>query len=128
MTFEERKGIAVVKDLIDEYKYSEETEGYEWGNEIKGLETVLNLIKEQQEKIEDCKKCFIRDNLHICIEEIEKQDKMIKYLVKETIELDEVGFTECNGCKNNDGIYKSENEKCIECRKIYYGKKVGYIK
>lgn len=41
----------------------------------------------------------------------------IKYLIQHILDTEEVGWVECNGCKNKD-------KKCIECRIEYFKNKM----
>lgn len=56
----------------------------------KAIETILDLIQTQQEEIEDCKKCVLRDEVHNYIEEIEKKDTLINTMQAEFERLEDL--------------------------------------
>lgn len=58
------------------------------------------------------------------INKYKEQEQFIDWLVGYILDVDEIGYAECSGCKNDKyvGMYRSENKKCVECRIEYFKK------
>lgn len=64
-------------------------------------------------------KCIVfREDVEILINKYKEQEQFIDWLVGYILDVDEIGYAECSGCKNDKyvGMYRSENKKCVECR------------
>ena len=83
--------------------------------EVDAVETVLNELERYKQLINNK-----NARLSEYAEDVAKRDKVIDEMAKEILDIDEIGMEKCNGCINDTGIYKSDNEECIDCIKRIY--------
>ena len=67
--------------------------------------------------------CF---QIKVLEEQNKEHEDFEKFLVGYILDVDEIGFSDCNGCKNTRSFCSGEKErnKCIECRIEYFKKNV----
>ena len=119
MTNEQRKAI---NKLNKDKKCSLDYEGYITIVRVANLDTVLSLIKENQEKIEKYEKIYREYDCYRWVKELDKKDKQIdlmaEYMSKQDIEEDI-----CMKNKTNPDWCNENYTNCKDCIKQYFERK-----
>lgn len=120
MTTEQREAI----EICEHYKNILYACNYEEGTERTGqaIDTVLSLIKEQQEKIAKYEKIYKEYDCYRWVKELDKKDKQIDLIIDEFYKKAKIS-TKCYLQKSVEECMKYKN--CKECLKQYFANKVN---
>ena len=127
MTNEQREAIENLSEInnLSEEELQKENENITAildYTDLKSLDTVLSLIKEQQEKIAKYEKIYKEYDCYRWVKELDKKDKIIDLMAEFIATLD----IEEDICANieNDNCDKMAFGECENCIKQYFADKV----
>ncbi len=131
MTNEQREAIENLSEInnLSEEELQKENENITAildYTDLKSLDTVLSLIKEQQEKIAKYEKIYKEYDCYRWVKELDKKDKIIDLMAEFIATLD----IEEDICANieNDNCDKMAFGECENCIKQYFERKVEDVK
>ena len=116
MTTEQREAIEYLEDMANNQKDLNKS-GYVCASEK--IDTVLSLIKEQEEEIEKYEKIYKEYDCYRWVKELNKKDKQID-LMAEYISKRDVEEDICMKNKTNPDWCNEDYTNCQDCIKKYF--------
>lgn len=126
MTKEQEEAIEIIDKMIKSYIEADECglSNNDFKHEIRAMQTVLSLIKQQEEKIAKYEKIYKEYDCYRWVKEIDKKDKIIDLMADFIFQNIDVEEDICNSayikCKQETG----QDITCINCIKQYFERKV----
>ena len=118
MTNEQREAIELLEGIRD----NTWTTKYIMSSDSKKADTVLSLIKEQQEKIAKYEKIYKEYDCYRWVKELDKKDKIIDLMAEFIATLD-IEEDVCMKNKTNPDWCNEDYTKCKDCIKQYFERK-----